>query len=118
MPKRERLICASTDVQDGARGARFAVAKTFFGDQAFVIRYAGKVHAYRNSCPHALTELDWNPGEFFDDTGLYLVCATHGAHFEPHSGFCTGGPCRGQRLQKLEVVERDGAIYCIEEEES
>jgi len=43
----------------------------------------------------AAPELDWQPGEFFDIAGVYLVCSTHGAIFEPNSGLCVAGPCRG-----------------------
>ena len=82
---------------------------------AFVIRYRGRVHAYLNECRHQCTELDWNPGEFFDAERLYLVCATHGALYEPDSGLCVDGPCRGARLAGVAVIERNGAIYCSEE---
>jgi nitrite reductase/ring-hydroxylating ferredoxin subunit len=118
MAVRERLICASTEVLDGARGARFEVRFCGRATSAFVIRYRGAAHAYINSCPHAGTELDWNPAEFFDDSGLYLICATHGALFHPATGACVGGPCRGQRLRNLNVIERDTAIYLLEEEET
>jgi nitrite reductase/ring-hydroxylating ferredoxin subunit len=50
-------------------------------------------------------------GEFFDDSGLYLICSTHGATYEPHTGFCVGGPCKGKSLQRLEIEERDGNIF-------
>jgi len=118
MAVRERLICTSIEVQDGARGARFDLQWCGRATPAFVIRYQGVAHAFINSCPHAGTELDWNPAEFFDHTGLYLVCATHGAMFAPDSGACVGGPCRGQRLSRLRVAERDGSIYLVETEET
>lgn len=118
MAVRERLICASSEVKDAARGARFDVQRHGRATAAFVIRYQGAVQAFINSCPHAGTELDWNPAEFFDDTGLYLVCATHGAIFVPDSGACVGGPCRGQRLARVSILERDGSIYLLESEET
>jgi nitrite reductase/ring-hydroxylating ferredoxin subunit len=118
MAVRERVICASAEVLDGARGARFELRYAGRATQAFVIRYQGTAHAYVNTCPHAGTELDWNPAEFFDDSGLYLICATHGAVFVPDTGACAGGPCRGQALRRVKVVERDAMIYCLEEEET
>jgi nitrite reductase/ring-hydroxylating ferredoxin subunit len=39
------------------------------------------------------------------------MCATHGALYEPTTGHCAGGPCRGGRLRKIAVVEHDGKIY-------
>ena len=74
---------------------------------AFVIRYDGSVYAYCNSCAHIPVELDWMEGEFFDQAGLYLVCATHGATYEPDTGHCIMGPCKGERLCPVPVVERD-----------
>lgn len=118
MAARERVICASAEVLDGARGVRFDLQHGERPAQAFVIRYHGKPHAYVNSCPHAGTELDWNPAEFFDDSGLYLICATHGAVFVPDSGACVGGPCRGQALCRVNVIERDGTIYWVAQEET
>lgn len=82
------------------------------GDDAtgFVVRYGGKVHAYLNRCAHVPIELDWNPGEFFEGSGLYLMCSTHGAIYEPDTGHCSGGPCRGGRLRPIVVQEQDGQI--------
>jgi nitrite reductase/ring-hydroxylating ferredoxin subunit len=68
------------------------------------------VRAYVNRCPHAGTELDWNPGRFLDETGLYFQCSTHGALFEPSTGYCVAGPCRGASLEPLGVGERDGQV--------
>jgi nitrite reductase/ring-hydroxylating ferredoxin subunit len=39
--------------------------------------------------------MDFQPDRFFDATGQWLMCATHGAVYEPQSGACKGGPCRG-----------------------
>jgi len=77
---------------------------------AFVLRWQG-VHAYLNRCEHVAVELDWRPGEFLDASGQYLMCAAHGALYEPDTGLCVDGPCRGRALQRLVVIERDGCIY-------
>jgi nitrite reductase/ring-hydroxylating ferredoxin subunit len=53
-------------------------------------------------------------GEFFDKAGLYLICATHGATYEPDTGHCIMGPCKGQRLVALQVEERDNQVYLLE----
>jgi nitrite reductase/ring-hydroxylating ferredoxin subunit len=111
MADRERLICESSAVGDGAHGVRFRLRETDRDEKGFVIRFCGIAHAYVNVCPHAGTELDWNPGDFFDESGLYLVCSTHGAIFEPSTGYCVGGPCRGAALHKIPVDERDGKVY-------
>lgn len=105
------LICGSASLIEGGKGARFEVSIGGKPRPAFAIRFGGKAHAFINSCPHLGTELDWQPGEFFDDSGLYLICATHGAVFMPDSGYCSGGPCKGQRLIGLPLVERDGGVF-------
>lgn len=109
-----RVICASADLVDGGVGARFALdPAAHFTPAGFAVRHCGTVRAYVNRCPHAGTELDWNPGEFFDETGLYLICSTHGALFEPGNGRCVAGPCRGASLEPLAVGERDGRVILL-----
>ncbi|MGH8630983.1 MAG: Rieske (2Fe-2S) protein [Burkholderiales bacterium] len=117
MAGKQRLICRSDQIAERARGWRFAVDTPSGQLPAFVIRYRGKVYAYVNRCAHVGTELDWAEGEFFDVSGLYLVCATHGAAYYPDSGHCAGGPCRGGRLSALRVAESDGAVYLLEDED-
>ena len=112
MARRERLICASAELAEGGSGVRFALGGT--GEVAgFAVRYHGRVSAFVNRCPHVGTELDWNPGQFFDETGIHLICSTHGALFEPNNGFCVAGPCRGASLEPLEIGERDGGVYLL-----
>ncbi|WP_370660138.1 Rieske (2Fe-2S) protein [Massilia atriviolacea] len=105
------LVCASEQVLEGGRGVRFGVSA--FGDKAtgFVVRHKGVVYAYLNRCAHVPIELDWAEGEFFESSGLYLMCSTHGAIYVPESGFCAGGPCKGGRLRPIGVTEADGQIY-------
>ncbi|MDX2218718.1 MAG: Rieske 2Fe-2S domain-containing protein [Burkholderiales bacterium] len=76
----------------------------------FAVRFDGRALAYVNSCPHRGTELDWQLGEFFDESGLYLICATHGAAFDPSSGHCVSGPCAGERLFPVPVREECGRV--------
>lgn len=110
----QRLICASADLPEGGRGVRFEVR---FGGRrvpAFAIRWQGRVRAYLNQCGHIPVELDWQPGEFFDFSRLYLICSTHGALYDPATGACLGGRCEGRGLSAVKMVERDGNIYCEE----
>jgi nitrite reductase/ring-hydroxylating ferredoxin subunit len=78
---------------------------------AFLVRYEGVAHGFINQCAHKLVELDWEPGNFFDTENRYLICSTHGALYEPASGLCVEGPCRGANLFALSVVEHDGAVF-------
>ena len=112
----QRLICAAADLAEGGEGRRFEVVFAGKATPAFVIRYQGRVLAYLNQCRHVPVQLDWENGRFFDFSGLYLICATHGALYAPGSGVCVGGPCKGKRLTALTVIEREGCIYLIERE--
>ena len=107
----EIFICDSADVAEGGKGIRFPVNAGREVTTGFVIRFDGVAHAYLNRCAHVPIELDWAPGEFFESSGLYIMCATHGAIYTPDTGYCTGGPCRGSRLRKITVVEKDGQIF-------
>ena len=107
----EILICASDALQDGGRGVRFPVTAGGEAGTGFVVRYGGKVYAYLNRCAHVPIELDWAEGEFFESSGLYLMCSTHGAIYVPESGFCAGGPCRGGRLRPIPALERERQVF-------
>jgi nitrite reductase/ring-hydroxylating ferredoxin subunit len=111
---RVAVVCASAALTEGGPGVRFTVHRSGKLQQAFAIRFHGQVRAFVNECRHERSELDWHPGQFFDDAKLYLVCATHGALYAPDSGLCVAGPCRGARLLPLSVRERDGNVFCDE----
>jgi len=115
---RARLICASSDLLEGGDGVRFSVATATGPASAFAVRYEGRVHAFLNRCAHVPVELDWEPpGRFFDLTGCYLICAVHGAHYEPYSGRCVMGPCKGRSLVPVAVTERDGNLFLMEDDD-
>ena len=105
------MICASSALADGGDGVRFTVHRGGVELAAFVVRHGGVVHAYINRCAHVPIELDWLPGRFFDASGGFLICATHGAMYVPGSGYCVEGPCRGARLEPVAVIERDGGVF-------
>jgi nitrite reductase/ring-hydroxylating ferredoxin subunit len=112
-----RLICRSDQLAERGKGWRFRIDAADGGSlPAFAVRYRGKVYAYLNRCAHIGVEMDWAEGEFFDISGLYLVCATHGAAYHPESGRCASGPCRARHLQPLAVSEVNGAVYLLEKE--
>ena len=115
MAAAERLICPAAALVEGGDGVRFEVPAPDGVVAAFAVRYGGRVYGYVNRCAHVPLELDWLPGRFFDLSGHYLICAAHGARYEPHSGRCVAGPCRGARLVPLALVERDGKVYLKED---
>lgn len=110
----QRWLCNGAELVDGGRGVRFEVLRHGVATAAFVVRHRGAVQAYLNSCGHVPVELDWQPGEFFDTSGAYLICSVHGAMYDPRDGRCVGGRCNGHGLQRLDVVERDGQVYLLD----
>ena len=74
-------------------------------------RREGRVRAWLNVCPHAGRSLNWAPDKFLKDPDGNLVCAAHGAVFEPDDGQCIAGPCRGAALTSVAVDERDGEVH-------
>ena len=103
-------LCSSRDLPEGGLAVPFDVNFAGQACRAFAIRYKGLPQAYLNRCSHVAMELDWQPNQVFDDTGQWLVCASHGATFRPDTGQCVGGPGRGG-LVKIMLSERDGIVY-------
>jgi nitrite reductase/ring-hydroxylating ferredoxin subunit len=103
-------LCNASELVEAGPAVPFDVV---FGGQtcrAFAVRWKGAPHAYLNRCTHVAMEMDWQPGQFFDDSGQWLLCSTHGAVYRPDTGQCAGGPCRGG-LVKIGLSEQDGVVH-------
>jgi nitrite reductase (NADH) small subunit len=116
----ELLVCKDGEIPDG--GVRIVrKGPTEIG----VIRHAGKYYAYRNLCPHQggpaceglrmpqIVELiDQNGvynGKRYDENDMHIVCPWHGWEFHLADGRHCGDA--DIRLQKFDVVEKNGEIY-------
>lgn len=110
-----RLICASHELVEAGPGFRFSVSRYGREVPAFAIRFHGKVFGYLNECGHVPAQLDWQPGEFFDDSKLYLICSIHGALYAPESGRCLGGRCQGKGLKPLKLREIESQVFLEQE---
>lgn len=111
MAENPGLICRSEALAEGGDGVRFEVVRPSGREPAFAIRWQGRARAYLNRCGHIPVELDYQPGRFFDFTGQYLVCTTHGALYDPATGVCLGGRCNGTGLVSIPVLEQDGRVF-------
>jgi nitrite reductase/ring-hydroxylating ferredoxin subunit len=110
MSDRQEWSAPIADVPPGS-SAKFPLRWRGAQVEGFVVNFEGRYHAYVNRCAHAGTPLDWWPNEFFTDDGRLLICATHGALFEPDGGRCAGGPCGSASLWPLGVrLEGDRVI--------
>jgi len=105
-------VCASDALVEGGLGVKLPAAEGAGRATVFFVRYRGLVYGYVNRCAHQGVELDWE-NSFFTRAGDLLMCARHGATYQPDTGLCVGGPCRNGRLAPLQVQERDGAVYWL-----
>ena len=103
-------LCNVADLVEGSDAVPFDVQYGGQTCRGFAIRFEGQPHAYLNRCSHVAMELDFQPNRIFDDTGQWLLCATHGAAYEPSSGACAGGPCKGG-LVKIDMKEINGVVH-------
>lgn len=103
-------LCSSAELVDSGLAVPFDVVYAGQACRAFAIRYRGEPHAYLNRCTHVPMEMDYQANRFFDDTGQWLLCATHGAAYLPSTGDCAGGPCRGG-LVKIPLSESGGVVH-------
>ncbi len=109
----ETDLCAFDDIPDpGAKGP-FAVTIAGERKAVFVVRMGRRVTAFVNSCPHVGAPLEAEPDHFLDLTGTEIICAMHGARFDPESGQCRWGPCRGKRLESYAVTLRNGRVIGV-----
>ena len=93
-----------------SRTATFRLTRDGRAVAGFIVNHDGRYYAYVNRCPHAGTPLDWWPNEFFTEDGRFLICATHGAVFEPDTGRCVEGPCPGAGLEPLPIANHGESL--------
>ena len=105
------LICDSGDLAEKSRAAVFDVLVWQQPARGFALRVDGQVRAFVNRCAHVPTELDWQPGEFWNAERTRLICSIHGAEYDARNGQCRGGPCGRAGLMPIEVREVDGQVY-------
>jgi nitrite reductase/ring-hydroxylating ferredoxin subunit len=71
--------------------------------EAVVVNLAGRIVAFENRCPHTGARLCHAPRERMSLDGRHIRCPGHGALFDAE-GLCVKGPCRGERLKKMETA--------------
>ena len=103
-------LCLGTALQEAGVAVDFDVLYKGQTLRAFAIRFEGQVHAYVNRCAHIPMEMDARENHFFDPTRQWLMCATHGALYEPSTGRCASGPCRGG-LIKIAIHEDERQVF-------
>ena len=84
--------------------------------EGLLVGYEDKIFAYVNRCCHISLSMDWVDNQFFTEDKRHLVCANHGATYEPTTGECIWGPCLGEFLQSVPIKIDKGNIlaFCPE----
>jgi nitrite reductase/ring-hydroxylating ferredoxin subunit len=81
--------------------------------EGMLVNYQGELFAYINRCPHIGITLDWVDNQFFTVDSRYLMCANHGAVFEPPTGECVWGPCVGASLERVPLRIDGHEIFAV-----
>lgn len=102
-------LCRADEIVEGAvRG--FVIGQGALRCDVILVRRAGVLRTYLNSCPHQLTPLETFPDKFLNEDGSLFVCSTHGARFRVEDGYCVSGPCVGKSLAPIPHEIHDGTI--------
>jgi nitrite reductase/ring-hydroxylating ferredoxin subunit len=105
-------LCRASELAEGS--ARGFAPDSCGRDRLFVVRKNG-FHAYRNACPHwEGTSLPWRKDAYLNADATRIVCSAHGAQFDIDTGVCLLGPCPGQSLTRLPVMETSDGFLQIE----
>jgi len=97
------ILCRLDEIREsGSKGITVNTADGL--QEIFLVRYAGRIYGYLNSCPHTGGPLDWMPDQFLDLDRKLIQCATHDALFRIVDGVCIAGPCTGEYLIPVAVT--------------
>ena len=108
--ERKKLIGRVGELGHG-ESKKFMLACGENNFEAMLINFEGKHFAYLNQCRHIGISLDWVDNQFFSEDSRYLVCANHGAIYEPITGECIWGPCAGASLHAVPLEIHEGKIF-------
>ncbi len=104
-----RVIARAEEIAPGSVKKFWLICQKHRVD-AFLVNHDNQFHAYVNRCRHMTTPLDFVRDQFFSEDGRHLMCYTHGALYEPATGICVEGPCKGESLYRLPVRVEQGDV--------
>ena len=106
----EGRIIAKVDELPPGRVKKFWLICDKYRVDGFLINDQGSFYAYVNRCRHMTTPLDFMRDQFLSEDRQHLMCYTHGALYEPATGLCIAGPCKGELLYRLPVRVAHGDV--------
>ena len=108
MPK---IAIAGLDELRKKQSVKFKFRREGISRDGFAAIFQGQVIVYENVCRHLPLTIDYGDNQFFTDDSKEIVCKTHGAIYDPLTGLCTSGPCKGASLFKIPFELRDGKVW-------
>ena len=103
-------LCKTTDLDAlGSIGLEVKIKRKM--QDIFIIKKGHAFFAYKNQCPHRLTQMEWNPNDFLTKDKQHIICAMHAAIFNLDDGLCISGPCIGKSLKKIDIFIKEGEIF-------
>ena len=111
-PPEKAAIARQEEIADG-QGRRFEVGKGPSRVDGVLVRFGGRFYAYINRCKHMPMPLDLVKNHFFTANKKHLRCQSHGAMYDPTTGKCHAGPCRGKGLDPLRITVEGGIVYYV-----
>ncbi|HTN71660.1 MAG TPA: Rieske 2Fe-2S domain-containing protein [Methylomirabilota bacterium] len=107
---RKKLVARMGELTHG-KSKKFTLRCEGNSVEVMLINFEGKHFAYVNRCRHVGISLDWIDNQFFTEDSRYLICANHGATYEPTTGECIWGPCVGASLRGVPLEIEDEKIF-------
>lgn len=106
-------IAKSSDLNEG-QVIEFQFIRGSRKGDGFIAPFVGEIVAFENVCQHIPVKLDVLGSKIYDRDGKHFICQNYGALYEPISGMCVSGPCKGKKLKKLKIEISDGMIWLEE----
>jgi len=107
----ERVVVARVGELASGQTKKFVLQVDGREVECFLLNYSGQLFAYVNRCRHVPMTMDWIDNQFLTEDGSYILCATHGAAYEPDTGECIFGPPCGKFLDRVPLtIDQDHVI--------
>ncbi len=108
-----RFLVARTAELAPGQSRKFMLPIDGVEEECFVVNFRGEFYAYVNRCRHIPIPMDWVDNHFFEESGRYLMCQTHGALYQPQTGECLAGPAAacGKYLFRIALEVEHDRIY-------
>ena len=103
MPQ-NRMVVARTGELAAGETKKFSLLVQEKELECFLVNYEGQLYAYVNRCRHVPMTMDWVENQLLTEDGRYIMCATHGACYEPDTGECIFGPPCGKFLNRVPLT--------------